>query len=574
MRTTTFTDTNSATNQDIQLGFNFTNAGTITNANYILIGTQAQANPAPLLTNNGTFNYTTNLGGNSIDAYMINGFNSPTVTELVNNGNFVIMDAAGANEGPTATTLDTQVAITGVVNQSSTGVFNVSGSAQNTIGVSATAPTDAVLEFEQAVTGTGTFALNDGEVQFDDGSAGTVQFQDGSSIVDLANVSTTPTTLNFLGFRAGDMIGLGTTQITRAAYDTTSGLIDLFNAASAVLGTLAIGNASQSYANATFTVTAYPSGLPADVLLPTFNSTRVQSYLTVNSVVPCYCPGTRILTDQGEVAIEDLAIGDRVITLDGSAEAIRWIGRRSYDGRFIEGRRDILPVCITAGAFAPDQPKRDLWVSPLHALYIAGSLVPAGVLVNGVSIVQAEAAGRVDYIHVELSRHSVMWAEGVAAESFTDDDSRNLFHNAAEYTLLHPDQRSVPAVYCAPRLEDGELLETIRHAIDERAGLRGFTRRLPLRGCLDSFDGLVAQGWAQNPANPEAPVCLELVLDGVVVDRSLATVFRPDLRLAGMGSGYHGFRLTLPAGDYVGEVIVRRTGDHAELVLQKARQAA
>ena len=119
---------------------------------------------------------------------------------------------------------------------------------------------------------------------------------------------------------------------------------------------------------------------------------------------PCYCPGTLILTDRGEAPVEDLAIGDKVITNSGAARPIKWIGRRTYGGRFVMGRKDILPVCIKAGALDDNVPRRDLWISPHHAMYLEGVLIEAKDLVNGVSIVQAERGGE-DRVLPYRARH-------------------------------------------------------------------------------------------------------------------------------------------------------------------------
>ena len=75
---------------------------------------------------------------------------------------------------------------------------------------------------------------------------------------------------------------------------------------------------------------------------------------------PCYCPGTLIRTERGEQRVEQLKIGDEVLTASGALRPIKWIGRRSYSGRLAMGRKDILPVCIKAGALEDNVPKRDL----------------------------------------------------------------------------------------------------------------------------------------------------------------------------------------------------------------------
>jgi glycosyltransferase involved in cell wall biosynthesis len=188
------------------------------------------------------------------------------------------------------------------------------------------------------------------------------------------------------------------------------------------------------------------------------------------SDTPCYCPGTLIATVRGEVPVEELAIGDDVLTYGGEARPIKWIGRRSYAGRFAYGAH-VLPICIKAGALDVDQPRRDLWVSPHHAMFLEGVLIEAIDLLNGVSIIQAKHIERVAYFHIELDRHDVIVAEGAWSESFVDDDSRAIFQNAHEFAALYPDTPATPARYCAPRLGFGPQVEAARGRIARRAGL-------------------------------------------------------------------------------------------------------
>lgn len=185
----------------------------------------------------------------------------------------------------------------------------------------------------------------------------------------------------------------------------------------------------------------------------------------------CYRAGTRIATEHGERAIETLAIGDRVRTLSGASRPIRWIGRRSYSRGLLSGNRNLLPIKISAGALAEALPRRDLWVSPEHALYLDGMLIPARMLANGSSIVCDESVGQITYIHLEFDVHTVIFAEGAPAESFVDDDSRQKFDNAAEYRRLYPASPIGPVRFCAPRVEQGEEVEAVRRRLARRCAI-------------------------------------------------------------------------------------------------------
>jgi autotransporter passenger strand-loop-strand repeat protein len=255
---------------------------------------------------------------------------------------------------------------------------------------------------------------------------------------------------------------------------------------------------------------------------------------------PCYCRGTLILTDQGERPVETLAIGDRLVTQSGALRPIRWIGRRSYAGRFANGNATVLPVCFKAGSLAAGQPRRDLFVSPLHAMAIDGVLIPAALLVNGITILQADTIDQVDYIHLELDTHDVIWAEGAASETFIDDGSRGMFHNAQDYAARYPDADRQSPQYCAPRLESGAMLEAIKLRLAPRPHLG------TVRGVIDMVTHDRIAGWACMPG--QGPLRLSVTCDGVVLGSVLADEWRPDLQQAGFGTGHHSFSFDIPGG--------------------------
>ena len=154
-------------------------------------------------------------------------------------------------------------------------------------------------------------------------------------------------------------------------------------------------------------------------------------------VMPCFLAGTRILTARGPVAVEMLREGDEAVTASGGHRPIRWIGRRAVDCRRHPRPAAVHPIRVAPDAFGPNQPSRALYLSPDHAVLRGDVLIPVKYLVNGTTI-RAESRASVLYFHVELDRHDVILAEGLAAESYLDTGDRSAFANGGGATQLHP----------------------------------------------------------------------------------------------------------------------------------------
>ncbi len=289
--------------------------------------------------------------------------------------------------------------------------------------------------------------------------------------------------------------------------------------------------------------------------------------------VACFCRGTQIATSTGQRAVEELGIGDRVLTVSGSLHAIKWIGRRKYEVDSFLHTRDILPVLIRKGAILDGVPQRDVRVSRKHALFLDGILIPAELLVNGASIREVEHIGELTYFHIELEAHDILLAEGMAAESFIDCKSRIMFDNHREFKSLYPDDVSEQRSFYAPRVEDGQLLEIVRRRIARRAGLvTNHIEDKPDEGCLhgriDRLDHFGICGWAWDVGRLHTPVQLEFLIDGAVVGSTVANIFRQDLLVAGVGSGRSSFdhRFEGPLSVTSSHVIeVRRRADRMPL---------
>jgi Hint domain len=144
----------------------------------------------------------------------------------------------------------------------------------------------------------------------------------------------------------------------------------------------------------------------------------------------CFLAGTLIRTASGLVAVEELRVGSSVLTVSGEAKPVKWIGKRKDASE--------APVKISKFAIDGKAPLRDLFVSPRHAIYIDGFLVPAINFVNGTTII-AYAKSNLPtfaYYHIEFETHEVIEAEGLAVESYLPQSGVD-FDNADEYLSLY-----------------------------------------------------------------------------------------------------------------------------------------
>ena len=139
----------------------------------------------------------------------------------------------------------------------------------------------------------------------------------------------------------------------------------------------------------------------------------------------CFLTGTHILTPNGEIPIEKLAIGDIVTTHIGNKQ-IKWIG--TMKPKMLNEKS--YPIKICKSAFAENIPHRDLYVSPHHGIYLKNKLVLAKLLVNDKTIYQDKSIDNINYYHIELDKHSLLIAEGIKAESYLNGGSKYRFDNA------------------------------------------------------------------------------------------------------------------------------------------------
>ncbi len=196
--------------------------------------------------------------------------------------------------------------------------------------------------------------------------------------------------------------------------------------------------------------------------------TNVQFLKFTDQTVPaCFAAGTLIRTNRGSIAVEDLREADLVETQDGAFEPIVWIAHSRIDCTSHDQPTKVWPIRIAAGALGQHLPARPLFLSPEHAIYSDGALIPAACLVNGLGITQ-EIREEILYFHIALARHTIILAENLPCETLLDVEDFGRFDN--EHTMPAQLSHLTP---CAPRLRQGARVEAIRSRVDRQLKASG-----------------------------------------------------------------------------------------------------
>jgi hypothetical protein len=227
------------------------------------------------------------------------------------------------------------------------------------------------------------------------------------------------------------------------------------------------------------------------MLAITMKTTRVEAAVCATAVrCNCFLKGTTIRTVVANRKVEDLVMGDLLPTVFGGIRPIQWIGRYPFK-RSDPGKgwgRDVLPVRVSKSALGPDVPYADLYITKSHALLIDGLLVPVCHLINGTTITlyDARELDELEFFHIKLERHDVIYAEGASCETLLNLDENAV--NFAEY-LRRYGPPTIEGSGCAPRVGFGARFEIKSHFrsaispwIDRRQKLDIIRDKLEKRG--------------------------------------------------------------------------------------------
>jgi hypothetical protein len=167
----------------------------------------------------------------------------------------------------------------------------------------------------------------------------------------------------------------------------------------------------------------------------------------------CFLKGTKISTPSGDRLVQELRIGDEVQTRAGR-ETIKWIGYNKFTKE--EGRAwqdSVMPIRVARFAIDDHTPNCDLYLSPYHCIFFNEALIPVMYLINEASIAQGTPSdmSAIEYYHIELDTHEVIYAEGALVESY-DGWNRENFSNFVQYERLYGVERQSEMTPPAPIL--------------------------------------------------------------------------------------------------------------------------
>ncbi len=197
-------------------------------------------------------------------------------------------------------------------------------------------------------------------------------------------------------------------------------------------------------------VTSFGAGLSA------LDNVAVIGGTVLDGMYVALAGSSAVYTDSSKTTLATITLGNGELYLTGSD-----VETLSQSVSFGAGLGYI--VRVHAGAFGAGLPRRDLWLSPDHAVFFDGVLIPVRHLINGRTIVQKRVP-RVTYYHLELPDHDVILAEGLPCESYLDTGNRASFGNHDGPIRLHPDFSTLSweVLGCAPLIVTGPQLDAAR----------------------------------------------------------------------------------------------------------------
>ncbi|GAA4481332.1 Hint domain-containing protein [Gluconacetobacter asukensis] len=410
--------------------------------------------------NSGTsqYYYTTTLSGGTLTAYR-----SPSLTYTSAGGTVVLDGAQGAYS--MSTTL--VAANINVVAKNGATLSNTTLLSGNTLTAISGGTVQNISVSSGATLNVSSGAFITSQVTLGNGASASVSVIAGGSIV-----------LNGSNNAALTLTGTGSSTVAISGFNGTApGNSDQITLADVPTANVA----SVSYPDGnhvTFTMKD-GSATTLNILNVSSSGYTLGTDSTGDLVyMVCYLAGTMIrMADGGECAVEEIGIGDSVLTYDwregrDRVRPVIWAGHQHVAVRpDLPDDQAGYPVRVAANAIADGVPCKDLLITSEHSLFFGGKFIPVRMLVNGRSIFYDRSITCYDYYHIETDRHSVIMADGVLSESYLDTGNRRGFTQHGSVLTLGGRVGTWQEDAAAPLTVDRAFAEPLFRQIDARAAL-------------------------------------------------------------------------------------------------------
>lgn len=179
---------------------------------------------------------------------------------------------------------------------------------------------------------------------------------------------------------------------------------------------------------------------------------------------PCFTAGTFIKTCEGEKRVEDIRVGDRVLTRDNGYQKVVWAASRKLTANELAAAPHLTPILIRQGALGRDLPMQDMQVSPQHRMLLCNPQIREWFQSDEVLIcaehltcypgIERSTVTQVHYVHFMFDQHEIVLADGCWSESFQPRDMSSAAMDAShrrEILEIFPELAEDGATYAAAR---------------------------------------------------------------------------------------------------------------------------
>ncbi|GCD51651.1 outer membrane protein [Acetobacter pasteurianus NBRC 3188] len=364
--------------------------------------------------------------------------------------------------------------VDGIININNNGHANVSGGKVSDINIASG----------------GSGAITGGSVaDVTVSSGGTVNFSSGATLTDTltlssgATASITGNTGGTVDLGDGYTSGLTITGLNTSTDTNVTTTINGWTKDSQIdLQYVTFDNAKWVYADKNTVAITTKDATTGDTYTVTLNIPNVEEtgFNLVNdnqggtTIVTCFLAGSMISTPNGDVVVEDIQIGDELVTFDWEHDKevtrpVVWVGKAHAKVRAdLPDDEAGYPVRIIKNAISDGVPYKDMLITAEHCLCFEGKFVPVRMLVNGFSIFYDKSITSYDYYHVETDQHSVITADGMLTESYLDTGNRRTFRQEGQVATLCGSVRNWEEDAGAPLCVDRACVEPLFHKLEAR----------------------------------------------------------------------------------------------------------